>query len=54
MYRRERLHENLTVSMDKDVLRRLERLAEDRGKTFSKSRYVSNAVRERLLREGVE
>jgi len=55
MPRRKKTHENMTVSMEKEVIDGLRRLAGERGSSFSMSRYISNATRERLLRDkGVE
>lgn len=51
MARRKKTHENMTVSMERETVRLLHELAAERGQGFSMSRYVSNAVRERLLRD---
>jgi len=46
-----RRHETATFSFEKSTLALLERLARKRGRKWSKSAFVSNAVREAAARD---
>ena len=52
MPRREKTHETMTFSLEKETVRMLYEAADRWGRGFNISKYVNNAIRERVLRDG--